>query len=174
MFKGISNFAKSGNGKWILVIVVVLFIIWALMSYSNSKRMVMDNMSNQDSSMASSQSDLAKPSVQGAPVNMQPPNSQSGDYALKPVSNPSDLLPKDKHSKWADLNPVNNGNPQLPDLLQAGNLQGLDTIGQTLKNPNLQLRSDPIIVKQAVGPWNNSTYEPDLARVPLELGCGQP
>jgi hypothetical protein len=59
----------------------------------------------------------------------------------------------------------------IPDLLQAGSLIGLDTIGQTLKNANLQLRSDPIIVKQSVGPWNNSTYEPDLGRVPLELGC---
>jgi hypothetical protein len=62
----------------------------------------------------------------------------------------------------------------IPDLLQAGSLIGLDTIGQTLKNPNLQLRSDPIIVKQNVGPWNNSTYEADLGRVPLELGCGAP
>jgi hypothetical protein len=59
----------------------------------------------------------------------------------------------------------------IPDLLQAGSLIGLDTIGQTLKNANLQLRSDPVIVKQNVGPWNNSTYEPDLGRVPLELGC---
>jgi len=43
-----------------------------------------------------------------------------------------------------------------------------------MKNANLQLRSDPTIAKQNVGPWNNSTYEPDLARVPLELGCGAP
>jgi hypothetical protein len=41
-----------------------------------------------------------------------------------------------------------------------------------LKNPNLQLRSDPIIPKKEIGPWNQSTYEPDLMRVPLEVGCG--
>jgi hypothetical protein len=70
------------------------------------------------------------------------------------------------------LNPVNQGNPITPDLLQAGYHIGLDTIGQTLKNPNYQLRSDPYIPKAAVGPWNQSTYEPDLMRVPLEVGCG--
>jgi hypothetical protein len=36
----------------------------------------------------------------------------------------------------------------------------------------LQLRSDPIIQKQDIGPWNQSTIEPDLARVPLEVGYG--
>ena len=60
----------------------------------------------------------------------------------------------------------------MPDLLQAGYHIGLDTIGQTLRNPTYDLRSDPVIPKQDVGPWNQSTIEPDLARVPLELGCG--
>jgi hypothetical protein len=60
----------------------------------------------------------------------------------------------------------------MPDLLQAGYHIGLDTIGQTLRNPNYQLRSDPIIPKQEVGPWNLSTIEPDIGRVPLEIGVG--
>jgi hypothetical protein len=47
----------------------------------------------------------------------------------------------------------------------------LDTIGQTMKNANLQLRSDPVIQKGDIGPWNQSTIEPDLMRVPLEVGC---
>jgi hypothetical protein len=59
-----------------------------------------------------------------------------------------------------------------PDLLQAGYHIGLDTIGQTLRNANLQLRSDPIIPKMEVGPWAQSTIEPDIARVPLEIGVG--
>ena len=46
---------------------------------------------------------------------------------------------------------------------------GYDTVGQTMKNPNLQLRSDPIITKSDVGPWNQSTVEPDLIRLPLEV-----
>jgi len=68
------------------------------------------------------------------------------------------------------LNPVNAGNVAMPDLLQAGYHIGLDTIGQTLRNANLQLRSDPVIQKADVGPWNQSTIEGDYGRVPLEIG----
>ena len=49
---------------------------------------------------------------------------------------------------------------------------GIDTVGGTLRNSNLQLRSEPPNPKAQVSPWSNSTIEPDLMRVPLELGCG--
>ena len=58
------------------------------------------------------------------------------------------------------------------NLLKAGQLSGIDTVGGTLRNANLQLRSEPPNPKTAVSPWSNSTIEPDLMRVPLELGCG--
>ena len=93
-------------------------------------------------------------------------------YSAQSVASPQDLLPKDQNSQWAALNPVSQGNIAAPDLLQAGYHIGLDTIGQTLRNANLQERSDPIIPKSSVGPWNQSTIEPDLGRVPLELGSG--
>jgi hypothetical protein len=93
-------------------------------------------------------------------------------YVAGSVASPQDLLPQDMNSQWAALNPVAQGNIAAPDLLQAGYHIGLDTIGQTLRNANLQERSDPIIPKSAVGPWNQSTIEPDLGRVPLEVGCG--
>jgi hypothetical protein len=86
------------------------------------------------------------------------------------VNDPSDLLPADQNTQWASLNPVNSGNIAMPDLLQAGYHIGLDTIGQSLRNANLQLRSDPIIPKTNVGPWMQSTIEPDFGRVPLEIG----
>jgi len=181
MFKDLSNFFKSKNGKWILVIIIVLFVIWAIMSYSNGKGMVMDGYGNyggaqpsQSKQVAAASSAVLDPSTLAGAQNGA---SSTGSYALQQVANPADLLPKDANSQWTALNPsaMNTaGGPIAPDLLQAGNLIGLDTVGQTLKNANLQLRSDPVIVKQNVGPWNNSTYEADLGRVPLELGCGQP
>ena len=116
---------------------------------------------------AASLDDYNKPMTKEVPAA----GTGASGYQLQPVANPKELLPKDQNSQWAALNPVNNSQPITPDLLQAGNLIGLDTIGQTLKNANLQLRSDPVIEKQNVGPWNNSTYEADLGRVPLELGC---
>jgi len=182
MSKGLSNILNSSTGKWIFVLVVVLLIVWALLSYSGSKSTV-DTMY---SAVADYQPQMQAASVQpqaAAPVTVSAPaaTTTSGSvaapvngYALQTVVNPSDLLPQDQNSQWAKLNPVSNANPQLPDLLNAGAMIGLDTVGQTLKNANLQLRSDPIIVKQNVGPWNNSTFQPDVMRVPLELGCGQP
>jgi hypothetical protein len=67
---------------------------------------------------------------------------------------------------------LNKGNIVMPDLSDAGYLIGSIAIGQTLRNANRQERSDPIIPKTNVGPWNNGAIEPDLGRVPLEVGCG--
>lgn len=179
--KLLSNFSKS-SGTWIFIIVVVIFIIWLLMSYSVKKGTVKDNYANQltgskpaafaQSTKQQGSSNAGMMSNASVPSSAAP--SIGSGYVGQPVADPSQLLPKDKNSEWSKLNPSMNSDPMIPDLLQAGALLGLDTIGQTLKNPNLQLRSDPIIVKQNVGPWNNSTYEADLGRVPLELGCGAP
>ena len=174
MSKGLSNILNSSTGKWIFVLVVVLLIVWALFSYSGSKSTV-DTMysalANQAAQVQPSPAAPASSSVAAAPVSGSAAAPVKG-YVAQTVVNPSDLLPQDQNSQWANLNPVSNVNPQLPDLLNAGAMIGLDTIGQTLKNANLQLRSDPIIPKAQVGPWNMSTIEPDLGRVPLEVGCG--
>ena len=111
----------------------------------------------------------APPSMSTAPPSMSTAPQDTSIYSN--VANPSDLLPKDDNSQWATLNPLHSGSSIMtPDLLTAGYHIGLDTIGQTLRNPNLQLRSDPIIEKMNVGPWNMSTIEADIGRVPLELG----
>jgi len=57
-------------------------------------------------------------------------------------------------------------------LLKAGYHIGIDTVGQTLRNANLQIRSEPPNPQINVGPWNASTISPDTMRVPLELGQG--
>jgi len=116
----------------------------------------------------------ATPAAQVTPATPVAPAGQSSpnNYTSALGVSPKDLLPQDQNSQWAALNPVSQGNIAAPDLLQAGYHIGLDTIGQTLRNANLQERSDPIIPKSAVGPWNQSTIEPDLGRVPLEVGVG--
>uniref|UniRef100_A0A6C0LEG9 Minor capsid protein P11 C-terminal conserved region domain-containing protein n=1 Tax=viral metagenome TaxID=1070528 RepID=A0A6C0LEG9_9ZZZZ len=88
------------------------------------------------------------------------------------IQNPSDLLPKDNNSQWAQLNPSGKGELSNINLLKAGYHIGIDTIGQTLRNANLQIRSEPPNPQLYVGPWNLSTIEPDFMRPPLELGQG--
>jgi hypothetical protein len=174
----VSGISKFFNRKELVIAVIVVLIGVALLSYSSSKTYRMDGMG--DGTAPSSYSDetnrLAKqPSVlQTSAQHVVPaPEGAIGanGYQLKPVNNPSDLLPQDANSEWAALNPSLSGGA-TPDLLQAGYHIGLDTIGQTLRNANLQLRSDPVIPKSDIGPWLQSTIEPDLGRVPLELGYG--
>ena len=176
----ISGFQKFFTKERIIIFVVLGVLLFFLMSYSGEKYNFADGM---DTGNLGHNVPLVPPNTSGqnsASVvgNMNVSSSAAvqpvakGGYTSQNVVNPTDLLPTDQNSQWASLNPVNQGNPITPDLLQAGYHIGLDTIGQTMKNPNLQLRSDPYIPKAAVGPWNQSTYEPDLMRVPLEVGCG--
>ncbi len=88
------------------------------------------------------------------------------------IQNPSELLPKDKNSQWAQLNPSGKGELANVNLLRAGYHIGIDTIGQSLRNANLQIRSEPPNPQLSVGPWNQSTIEPDFMRPPLEIGAG--
>jgi hypothetical protein len=88
------------------------------------------------------------------------------------IQNPSDLLPKDTNSEWSQLNPSGKGELANINLLKAGYHIGIDTIGQTLRNANLQIRSEPANPQLYVGPWNLSTIEPDFMRPPLEIGAG--
>ena len=88
------------------------------------------------------------------------------------IQNPAELLPKDSNSQWAQLNPSGKGELANVNLLKAGYHIGIDTVGQSLRNANLQIRSEPPNPQLSVGPWNQSTIEPDFLRPPLELGSG--
>lgn len=157
--------------KLILIGILVISVMF-MVYYSSSKSLIIDRMEDARSGNAHKQPTVRETSAQYVvpQPNTVPSSNQAGGYTSQPVANPSDLLPQDQNSQWAALNPSAVGQGGMPDLLQAGYHIGLDTIGQTLRNANLQLRSDPIIPRQDVGPWNNSTIEPDLGRVPLEIG----
>ena len=149
------------------------------MTYSSYKGTVLDRMTDGAGAFPSPSagSNTVMPqgtanTVSAPTAAVAAPTAQATGYTAQAVANPTDLLPKDQNSQWATLNPVG-GNVAIPDVLQAGYHIGLDTIGQTLKNANYQLRSDPIIEKQSTGPWLQSTIEPDFARIPLEIGQGQ-
>jgi len=85
---------------------------------------------------------------------------------------PGDLLPRDNNNEFSSQNPQGAGDLQNVNLLKAGYHAGIDTVAGTLRNANLQVRSEPPNPTAKVSPWMNSTIEPDLMRVPLEIGCG--
>jgi hypothetical protein len=107
----------------------------------------------------SSVSGIGTPSL-GVPTSCSQPN----------IQNPAELLPKDTNSQWAQLNPSGKGELANINLLRAGYHIGIDTIGESLRNANLQIRSEPPNPQIYVGPWNQSTITPDFMRPPLEIG----
>jgi len=173
MFENIASAIKKilPKDQTSLYVILLLLLVFAVFFYSNSKTQFFDSM---ETGVSTSGSERAVTVPSESMIAAPAPQVAGTGYALQPVANPNDLLPKDQNSQWSALNPsaMNKGDILMPDLLQAGYHIGLDTIGQTLRNPNLQLRSDPIISKADIGPWNQSTIEPDLGRVPLELGAG--
>jgi hypothetical protein len=85
----------------------------------------------------------------------------------------SDLLPKDAaNSKWAQINPAGSGMLGDQNFLTAGYHVGINTVGQSLRNANLQLRSEPPNPQVAVSPWGISTIEPDVRATAFEIGSG--
>ena len=58
------------------------------------------------------------------------------------------------------------------NMLDAGFHVGVNTVGQSLRNANRQLRSEPPNPQVNVSPWLMSTIGPDLMRRPLDGGEG--
>lgn len=82
---------------------------------------------------------------------------------------PSELLPKDPNSVFAQQNPMGTGSLKGKNFLSAGALIGVNTVGQSLRNANYQLRSEPPNPQVAVSVFNQTTIEPDANRRNLEI-----
>lgn len=112
-------------------------------------------------------SDYAPVNSELGPIPMKAAAKPQGCYPRETL-NPMELLPHDMNSQWAAVNPTGTGDIQGKNFLSAGALIGVNTIGQSLRNANLQLRAEPPNPQVGVSPWLNSTIEPDLSRRPLD------
>lgn len=83
----------------------------------------------------------------------------------------SELLPNDPNSQWVQANPMAPGSIMDKNFLNAGYQIGVDTVGQSMRNASYDLRSAPPNPQVQVGPWMQSTIEPDVNRKPLEIGA---
>ena len=87
----------------------------------------------------------------------------------KDVLSSADLLPRDANSLWAQVSPSGQGSLADQNFLTSGFHIGINTVGQTLRNANRQLRSEPLNPQVKVSPWQQTTIEPDINRRPLEI-----
>jgi hypothetical protein len=82
---------------------------------------------------------------------------------------PGELLPKDPNSVWAQQNPMGTGSLKGKNFLSAGALIGVNTVGQSLRNANLQIRSEPPNPQVPVSIFLQSTIGPDISHRTLEI-----
>ncbi len=83
---------------------------------------------------------------------------------------PNDLLPAETEAdEWSKANPKGNGSLELKNFTEAAFHIGVDTQSNSLRNANLQLRSEPPNPMKAVSIFNNSTIGPDPYRRPMEI-----
>ena len=115
-------------------------------------------------------SEEGKQEVQQAVTGLgRTPSSCYPQQSLKP----EDLLPTDESKAIQEFNiakPIGEGILQGVNLLDSTYHVGVNTVGQSLRNANRQLRSEPPNPQVNVSPWMNTTISPDLPRRPLEVG----
>lgn len=104
----------------------------------------------------------------GGPADFGNAESPEGCYPRDQLT-PSELLPKDPNSVWAQQNPMGTGSLKGKNFLSAGALIGINTVGQSLRNANYQLRSEPPNPQVPVSVFNVPTIEPDVNRRSLEI-----
>lgn len=182
----------------LVMLVAAIALIYALFNYSNSKNNVQDSMGNVGPLRNGIPNNIANApeapgqtstiDVAGNPQPSQPlgqnssfanvSGGETSTHGLPPscsreqVVDPAELLPKDENSEWAKLNPMGGGDLENVNLLKSGYHIGINTVSSSLRNANLQLRSEPPNPQMPVGPWNNTTITPDINRRPLEIGSG--
>ena len=193
MLKSLQSLVKQLTKNKIVMLIAALALGYALYNYSKGKGLTLSGMTNdvrvEKDAAPERGGNHAGVGVDGGADNYQaahPEGENTGygnadgmntdTYGLPPscakqqVVDPKELLPKDNNSEFSKLNPSGAGDLMNVSLLKAGHHIGINTVGQSLRNANLQLRSEPPNPKMDVGPWNSSTITGDPFRRPLEIG----
>jgi hypothetical protein len=186
----LSDMLSGNKVHLVIAIVAVVLVGYLVMTY-------MDN-NNKQQSMEHFYSDVmpetaANPGMQMPPTqeysvdasdgiqNSEQPkglgdtegtmlNQLPAECYPKDILSSADLLPRDADSAWAQVAPSGQGSLQDKNFLAAGFHVGINTVGQTLRNANRQLRSEPPNPQSKVSPWNQTTIDADINRRPLEIG----
>jgi|UniRef100_A0A6C0CDR6 hypothetical protein len=186
----LNKLSKGIKNEQVLGVIALLFVVYAFYKYSEGKNILQSPMTSLNPASYSSNPSIENVSSQSitnsnstyAPYNGNS-NSQiatSADSASainqlvssKAVSNPADLLPNSSANDWSNLNPVSSSDLRNINLLNPTQLVGINTQGSSLRNSNLQIRSEPANPRSNTNcPWNISTIETDTFRRPLEIGA---
>ena len=154
LLKSLKKFIKANH---IIAILGLFVLIVAINQFSNRKSNVTDNMSGAKGLRPLAASGFPEGAVVDentyakVETSPAPPGANGGANGGNSVdtATPNDLLPN------------TGGHSENGSMLSAGHNHGIDTVGGSRGNANLQLRADPVIQKVDVGPWGQSTFEQD-------------
>lgn len=163
------------------IAIVVLLTIYFIQRYSSKAQEMLENVV---ASVENSVNDKTMPLVDSGPSVQEPQVSPlysdgADDCTLLPTMDfnsgaaisPEDLLPKsDLAADFENQFPIGTGDLTSKNFLTAGFNTGINTVSSSLRNANLQLRSDPYIPPKEVTPFNQTTMTPDLNRKSFEIG----
>lgn len=161
---------------WIIIVVVI--VCAAVIGFSFSKKEGMEKTAEIAEESQQPQepqeeeivlADVKQPMAEEGDEEYSQSLPQIGDNAS---ITPEDLLPKSDDVKNFEKNFKNNKLNR--NFLTSGHHIGINTVSSSLKNANLSLRSDPVIPRVSVGPWNEATILPSdiMNRRKFEIGSG--
>ena len=157
LIKNLKKFIKTNH---VIAVLGLLVLLVAIGQFSTRKSNVTDNMNSEVAQNKLSPGVVPNSigATQYSPV--QSNNVEGGKKNAIPVDtvSPNELLPKSANDSslqgaGGDLTNAN--------MLKSGHHIGIDTVGGSRGNANLQLRADPSIQKVDIGPWLQSTHEQD-------------
>jgi hypothetical protein len=197
--KSVLKKLMKGKNKFlnIFLLLALVAVVGVLYKYNSQKSVFSDNMTDFKTVSSAPAENLASAAVSAAPLEMAAAavapkdvgavnlaenkdqfaavkgltsgNKPTNVHTDKPVMDPKELLPSDNNNEWSSVMP--NNDLKNVGMLNAGHHVGINTVGSSLRNANLQVRSEPVIPQNKnVGPWNNTTIEADNLRRPLEIG----
>ena len=197
--KSVLKKLMKGKNKFlnIFLLLALVAVVGVLYKYNSQKSVLSDNMADYKTVSSAPAENLASAAVSAAPLEMAAAavapkdvgavnlaenkdqfaavkgltsgNKPTNVHTDKPVMDPKELLPSDNNNEWSSVMP--NNDLKNVGMLNAGHHVGINTVGSSLRNANLQVRSEPVIPQNKnVGPWNNTTIEADNLRRPLEIG----
>jgi hypothetical protein len=156
-----SNKSLKMIGMILVLAILAYGIFYFISNKSSNTRMIVDGFANASADEKKDEKKMMKESTETTEESTE--ESSPEDAMMEKFQNENavqqsqqltatELLPNDNSSQWAQVYPTGEGSLKDRNFLQAGYHIGINTVGQTLRNANLQLRSEPPAPQVKVSP----------------------
>ena len=163
MFQSLQKAIKSHH---LLALLAVVIIAFAIYRYSSDKSSLKLGMATSPSAVQSAEPSGENSMPSELEGSASVPAKMSGEK--QETLGASELLPSGGETEFSKVNPAPAQGLMGQNFLKAGQHIGVNTVGNTMRNANLQVRSEPANPQGNVGPWNQTTIAPNVMQRPLD------